>query len=217
VALGRAIGDERGLRSSLTNLGNVFYLSGDPVQARSHYLDALPLCQRAGDRSAEAILLCNLGSLAFEQGDLGEAESVFQQGIAIFDELRTVHHLIHAMTSLVEVHIAQGRYKLASSELIWAAQTAVSEQLQYVKPMVLYEAGLLYQACRRYEDAFKFFYWVLAHPSGLAEHKEKIEQWLPALHVKADAAAIAQIQTNIQQLSVEEMLTELEADLRHFR
>ncbi|MBX2998737.1 MAG: tetratricopeptide repeat protein [Caldilineaceae bacterium] len=217
VALGRRIGDERGLRSSLTNLGNVFYLSGDPVQARAHYLDALPLCQRAGDRSAEAILFCNLGSLAYEQGDLSEAESMFQQGIAIFDQLRTIHHMLHAMTSLVEVHIAQGRYELASSELIWASQTAMSEQIHYIKPMILYEAGLLYRACHRYENAFKFFHWVLAHPTGLAEHKEKIEQWLPALEVEADAAAIAQLHTEIQALSVEEMLARLEADLRDFR
>lgn len=90
VALSRQIGNERSLRSSLTNLGNAFYLSGDAVQRRVHYLDALPLCQRAGDRSAEAILFCNLGSLAHERGDLAEAELMLQQGIAVFAELRTV-------------------------------------------------------------------------------------------------------------------------------
>ena len=40
--LSRQIDYERSLRSSLTNLGNVYYLRGDAAQARVHFPDALP-------------------------------------------------------------------------------------------------------------------------------------------------------------------------------
>lgn len=209
VALSRQIGDERSLRSSLTNLGNVYYLRGDAVQARVHYLDALPLCQRAGDRSAEAILFCNLGSLAHERGDLAEAESMLQQGIAVFAELRTVQHLVHATASLAEVHTAQGRLSQARDELRWALQTVLAEGLHQMTPLVVYQIALLYQADGAHAEAYRLFTWVDDHPTGLPEYKQESQRRLRLLEDIIGALNIERLGRNIVQLTMQEILDSL--------
>ena len=213
VALSRKIGDERGLRSSLTNLGNVFYLCGDSMRARENYLEVLPLCQRAGDRSAEAILLCNLGTLAYEGGNLDEAEAMFQQGIVIFDELRTTQHLIHATASLAEVHITQKRYDQAHTELRWTLQTVIDEQIHQMAPLAVYQIALLYQAVGVDDEALKLLLWVESQPASLPEYQQEIERRLRILQDKVGAEGYDHARAAAAQVTVNAVLAGLQRAL----
>lgn len=209
VAISRELQDENGLRSSLTNLGNVFYEYGDSVRAKAYYLEVLPLCQKVGDRSAEGIILCNLGSLAQREGELAEAESLMKTGLALFRELNSWQHVIHATTSLAGVHVAQGQYEQAQRELRWALQKSIAQELHHMSPLAAYEIGLLYYTTEHHADALELHYWVLNHPASMAEQKLAIEERLPFLESRVGEQQAAALRERAHAITADDILARL--------
>lgn len=181
VAISRQLQDEHGLRTSLVNLGNVYYYGGDYPRAKAFYLEVLALCQRAGDRSAEAVTLCNLGTVAYDSGDYQEAEAFLRQGTTIFQEINSLHFLIQGMASLGAVHVALAQLEQAQSELEWALQKTVAEQIHHMLPVVVYEVGRYFEAVGRAGEALALLCWVIDNPMTAAEQKRDAEKLLPAL------------------------------------
>ena len=179
AAIGREMQDEHGLRTSLVNLGNVFYLQENYDRAKEYYEEVLILCQRAGDRSAEAITLCNLGSIAYQAKAYAEAEKWMTVGATIFREINSLQFYIQAQTTLASIHTAMGEYEQARAEIQWALNKALTEQIQHMIPPALYEAGILYLALGRTEEAVQLLYWVLDNPMSLGEHRQDVEKRLP--------------------------------------
>ena len=216
VAISRQLQDEHGLRTSLVNLGNVYYYWGDFPRAKAYYLEVLALCQRAGDRSAEAVTLCNLGTVAYDSGDYQEAEAFLRQGTTIFQEINSLHFLIQGMASLGAVHVALARYEQAQSELQWALQKTVAEQIHHMSPVAVYEIGRYFQAVGRAGEALALLYWVIDNPMTAAEQKRDAQKLLPALAAVLGEAQVALRQAQaraLDEVAVLEMLAGADAGM----
>jgi predicted ATPase len=87
VALYREVGDKRGLAHSLTDLGFLeLHLQNDPAAVRALQGESMTLAREVGDRECLASSLLCLGCLAMGQGALDEAQSLFEEALAISRE-----------------------------------------------------------------------------------------------------------------------------------
>lgn len=79
------------------NLGIVANVEGDLSLAESHYLRALEVYRRSGDRHGIAMTLHNLGMIAADHRDFGRAEDLFTQvlGLARATGVRRLEGLCH--------------------------------------------------------------------------------------------------------------------------
>lgn len=70
LALARQIGDKSEVAHGLNVLGEIYRMLGDYVAAKRVYEEALPITREIGHRLREAMLIANLGIVAFNLGDL---------------------------------------------------------------------------------------------------------------------------------------------------
>jgi DNA-binding SARP family transcriptional activator/transcriptional regulator with XRE-family HTH domain len=81
---------------------------------RTHQV-ALRAAQRAGDRHAEASLLCSLGDLRRFQNRLPESVAYFTDGRAIFSQLHDTQGEIDSLIGLARTYRRQGRLTAAAA------------------------------------------------------------------------------------------------------
>ncbi len=211
VALSRQLQDEDRLRSSLTNLGNVHYLTGNHAQAKMFYEEVLPLCQKVGDRLSEAIVLSNLGTLAQEAGDFALAEQQLQRGLALFQEAHHLQSVVQCNTNLAAVYREMGQFGRAQQVLQEALAQAISQQYEYLIPLVMYEIGMLYVATGRREQALPLLWWVTQHPAVQAENRLKAEALLAETWTNWSPEKITAVQQHSQTVNPTAVLTNLAA------
>jgi predicted ATPase/class 3 adenylate cyclase len=83
LAIRRRAGDERGIVSSLNNLGNLVRYGGDYATAERLYEEARAISRQLKDEWAESVLSINVGVLAQVRGDYAVARERFEQGLTI--------------------------------------------------------------------------------------------------------------------------------------
>jgi tetratricopeptide (TPR) repeat protein len=89
---------------TLVNIGNVSRTLGERDRALEHYERALGLLERTqGNELLHAIVLVNMGSMAFETHDLPRAEDCSQRGIEL---LETTIGLRHPLGALLQANLA---------------------------------------------------------------------------------------------------------------
>ena len=76
-------GDERGIGTTLANLGNLRADAGEWDRARAYYLEALDIMQRSGDHSGMEVLFSDLGLVARETGQYDEAMRYYEQSLSL--------------------------------------------------------------------------------------------------------------------------------------
>jgi len=76
------------LRDALCNLGHAYSRSGDRVRASKVYADTLVLCQEAGDRRQQAIVLWHMAELALAQGEPEQGFEYAARALATARELQ---------------------------------------------------------------------------------------------------------------------------------
>ncbi|MEI2609188.1 MAG: tetratricopeptide repeat protein [Candidatus Promineifilaceae bacterium] len=204
VAIGREMQDEHSLRTSLVNLGNVFYLQADYEQAKIYYEEVLPLCQKAEDRSAEAITLCNLSSIAYQAKAYDEAERLMLAGAKTFLEINSLQFYLQAQATLASIHTAMGEYEQARAELQWALNKALTEPIPHIVPQVLYETGCLYLALGRTTEAMVLLYWVLANEMSLAEHRQEAQKRLAEVEADLPAGQITTLKEQAKTVEAQD-------------
>jgi DNA-binding CsgD family transcriptional regulator len=97
--------------------------SQDRATALCH--ESLALYRAVGDQRGTAMLLHNLGDLAYEQGDHHHAEQLFEESLALERDIGDTWLVARTIGSLGAVVLAQGRYA--------AATTALTEGLAIVQ------------------------------------------------------------------------------------
>jgi tetratricopeptide (TPR) repeat protein len=73
---------------ALYELGNIASLQGDYAEARRLYQQSLEIDERLGDQRGKANSLGQLGTIAYEQGDLEQALVLIIQAFLLFDALQ---------------------------------------------------------------------------------------------------------------------------------
>jgi tetratricopeptide (TPR) repeat protein len=80
-------GDERGIASTVDDLGKLHWLKGDYERALEHTQRALGMRRRIGDRRSIALSLNNMGLVYQDSGRFKEALDAFEQALVIRREI----------------------------------------------------------------------------------------------------------------------------------
>jgi tetratricopeptide (TPR) repeat protein len=80
-------GDERGIASTVDDIGKLHWLKGDYEQALEHTQRALGMRRRLGDRRSIALSLNNMGLVYQDSGRYKEALDAFEQALVIRREI----------------------------------------------------------------------------------------------------------------------------------
>ena len=97
LALFTQAGDERGIASSLDDIGKLHWMRGDYATALEDMRKALTTRKRLGDRRSIALSLNNLGLVLQDSGHFKEALEAFEQSLRI---RREIGDLVGVVTTL---------------------------------------------------------------------------------------------------------------------
>jgi predicted ATPase len=117
IELCRALGDERGLATSLIHVGWAFYELDDFEQAETHLLEALALAQAGGNRWSAAFALTGLSYSAAAHGDYDLAEQYAAEGLRLHQQLGSPYGLAQQLCSLGRIAAGRGQYTQALAQL----------------------------------------------------------------------------------------------------
>src|SRR5262245_607343 len=118
----RALGYTLGLSGSLLSLAWVALRRGDYDRAMGHQREALALAQELAGRGEAigfvAIVLGDLGSTAFAQGDLDRAEATFREALDRRESTNQTWRVAVSLVGLGYVFAARGAHRQALASLM---------------------------------------------------------------------------------------------------
>ncbi len=97
LALFEAAGDQRGVASTIDDLGKIAWLKGEYVQALTMFRDGLARRRKLGDRRSIALSLNNIGLALQDSGQFRDALDAFEQSLQL---RRDVGDLVGVVTTL---------------------------------------------------------------------------------------------------------------------
>ena len=122
-----ATGDERGVASSIDDLGKLHWLKGEYEQALASFRDALARRRRLADRRSIALSLNNMGLVLQDSGEFKGALEAFDQALAI---RREIGDLVGVATSLNALgSIAQDQREFERALGYFQAALEVAKQI----------------------------------------------------------------------------------------
>jgi len=127
LAIGRQLGNQQGIASSLNNLGNVTFNQGDYAEAQALHEESLTLFRRLENQHGIASSLNNLGRAAFGQGDYVEAQALHDESLALFQRLGNQQGVASSLNNLGNVASNQGDY--AEAQALHEKSLAIGRQL----------------------------------------------------------------------------------------
>ena len=113
LALFEACGDERGVASSLDDIGKLHWLRGDYPRALDQMRRALTMRRRVGDRRSIALSYNNLGLVFQDSGQFKEALESFSQALRVRQEIGDMIGTITTLNNLGSVALDQGDHDRA--------------------------------------------------------------------------------------------------------
>ena len=113
LTLRRALGDKKGIASSLGNLANIAYQQGDYAQSRLLDEEGVAINRELGDKWAIARSLGNLGTAAFYEGDTVRAQTLFEESLALQRELGDTEGITYTLAFLGNTAFVRGDYAQA--------------------------------------------------------------------------------------------------------
>jgi tetratricopeptide (TPR) repeat protein len=115
LALFRQGGDERGIASSVDDLGKLSWLKGDYPKALDHLERALEMRRDLGDRRSIALSLNNLGLVLQDSGRFRDARDAFEQSLSIRREIGDLLGVVTSLNNAGSVAQDQGDHGRAMS------------------------------------------------------------------------------------------------------
>jgi predicted ATPase/DNA-binding SARP family transcriptional activator len=115
LAIGRELGDEETIASSLFQLGYLAHIQGDQETARALCEESLKIGQRLGSTQVIAFSLFGLGKAARFQGDYETAWALFEECLTIYRELGDRRNASSALNYLGDTAVQQDNYPAAQA------------------------------------------------------------------------------------------------------
>ncbi|NUO52949.1 MAG: tetratricopeptide repeat protein [Polyangiaceae bacterium] len=100
LALFSKAGDERGVASTIDDLGKLAWLKGDYPAAEKALRDGLARRRRLGDRRSIALSLNNLGIVLQETGEFGQAIEAWEQALGIRRDIGDLVGVVATLNNL---------------------------------------------------------------------------------------------------------------------
>jgi len=117
LAMRQALGDQKGIASSLINLGNVAIEQGDYGAARALFEKSLAIRRQLNDLWGIAASLNNLGNVALDQSQCSEARALYEECLQIARELGDKRSVAMALNNLGSVAVQEGDFRRARPPL----------------------------------------------------------------------------------------------------
>ena len=127
LALSREARDERGIASSLLQLGNVSSDLGDHEEAKTFYEEGLALSRQLDDKALLASALISVGAEFLLQGDHERGAMLNEEAAELYRERGNRGHLQYALDNLGWAALMRGDQRQA--EVLHRESLALSRQL----------------------------------------------------------------------------------------
>jgi predicted ATPase/class 3 adenylate cyclase len=127
LALSREARDERGVASSLLQLGNVSGDRGDHEEAKKFYEEGLALSRKLDDKALLASALISVGAEFLLQGDHERGAMLNEEAAELYRERGNRGHLQYALDNLGWAALMRGN--LQQAEVLHRESLALSRQL----------------------------------------------------------------------------------------
>jgi predicted ATPase/DNA-binding SARP family transcriptional activator len=116
LSIGRELGSNPIIAQSLMNLGRTETVNGNYPKARSLLEESLGIWQKSGhEHKMEMVLTKNfLGDVAWHQGDLKKAASLYEECVIAFKEIRDQNFLAYAVRRLGQLASRQDEFEKAT-------------------------------------------------------------------------------------------------------
>jgi len=105
------------LPTTMTYLGQLYYLAGDQIAARDQYDRALAVSEKRGDVGGAMRALSGLASIYYEMGRLNASNDAYRRGIEILSQLDEPSDEIALRSNLATNLMDMGRYGEALDQL----------------------------------------------------------------------------------------------------
>jgi predicted ATPase/DNA-binding SARP family transcriptional activator len=110
LAVCRGLGDQRGVASALSDLGNVATAEGDFGRATSLLEESRALSLSLGDGWAGAASTNNLGNIALTQREYGRAQVLFEESLGLYRALADTQGIAVSLFNVGVVAVSRRRY-----------------------------------------------------------------------------------------------------------
>lgn len=153
VDLRRAVGNRRGVATSLRNLANVLALTGQFDEAASYLEQARALHAELGDQEGLAATENELGLLTEERGDYRDALEAYRRALQIWQRAGDAHGSAQALNNIGFAHYQLGAYN--DAQVYWQQAAEAYDGLGSLTGEIRTEQnlGLLATARGQWDDA----------------------------------------------------------------
>ncbi|HTR54080.1 MAG TPA: tetratricopeptide repeat protein [Kofleriaceae bacterium] len=118
--------DDRGIASTLDDMGRVNWLRGAFSQALDFHRQALTIRRALGDRRSIALSLANIGRVHHDSGNFKAAIAQFREALDLRRDISDLVGIVQSLCDLGSVHSEDGSHE-AALELLGEAQTTAQE------------------------------------------------------------------------------------------
>jgi tetratricopeptide (TPR) repeat protein len=161
--------DDRGIASTLDEMGRVNWLRGAFGQALDFHRQALTIRRGLGDRRSIALSLANIGRVHHDTGNFKAAINQFREALDLRRDIGDLVGVVQSLGDLGGVHAEDGNHELAL-ELLGEARTMAQEiGDKLALADVLSRAGEVKSAMGRGNEAVKDLSDAKAIAAGLGD------------------------------------------------
>ncbi|HSD86618.1 MAG TPA: tetratricopeptide repeat protein [Kofleriaceae bacterium] len=118
--------DDRGIASTLDDMGRVHWLRGGYSQALDFHRQALMIRRALGDRRSIALSLANIGRVHHDSGNFKAAIAQFREALDLRRDIGDLVGIVQSLCDLGGVHAEDGNYEQAL-ELLGEARALAQE------------------------------------------------------------------------------------------
>jgi tetratricopeptide (TPR) repeat protein len=147
--------DDRGIASTLDDMGRVHWLRGGYGQALDFHRQALTIRRALGDRRSIALSLANIGRVHHDSGNFKAAIAQFREALELRRDIGDLVGIVQSLCDLGGVQVEQGNHEQALELLAEARNVAQDIGDKMALADVLSRAGEVKGAVGRGADAVK--------------------------------------------------------------
>jgi len=118
--------DDRGIASTLDDMGRVHWLRGGYSQALDFHRQALTIRRALGDRRSIALSLANIGRVHHDSGNFKAAIAQFREALDLRRDIGDMVGIVQSLCDLGSVHSEDGNHEQAL-ELLGEARSLAQE------------------------------------------------------------------------------------------
>ncbi len=113
MEIGQEIGNQPGIASSLSNLGNIYQSLGNYEKAIDYHSQSMEIGQTIGDKQVVTVSIGNLGNAYHALGDYQKAIDFYSQSIEIKQEIGDKRGIANSLRNLGNTYKSLGAYQKA--------------------------------------------------------------------------------------------------------